>query len=139
MAEKLTAFLELEAAICKIVLTLSVAVCQSRARAKSVGRLNRKELHLTLFPHGKTANVQGSLAQPTDESNSSANFVLEEFWETSGPQISDNNAERKQNHENNNEFYLSCVRAIRARMLCAFAASVWHGRADVFSQQLLRL
>ena len=38
---------------------------------------------------------------------------------------------RKQNHENNNEFYLSCVRAIRARMLCAFVASVC--RADVAS------
>jgi hypothetical protein len=72
---------------------------------------------------GKTANVQGSLAQPTDESNCSANFVVEEFWETSGPQNSDKNDESKQNHENN-EFYLSCVRAIRARMFCAFAASV---------------
>ena len=31
-------------------------------RAKSVGRLPQ-EFHLTLFPHRKTANVQGSFAQ----------------------------------------------------------------------------
>jgi len=85
-------------------LTLSVAVCQSRARAKSVGRLNRKELHLTLFPHGKTANVQGSLAQPTDESNCSANFVLEEFWGTSGAQILDKSDERKQTMKTTTSF-----------------------------------
>ena len=41
----------------KIVLTLSVAVCQSRARAKSVGRLHA-ELHLTLFPQGKSVSAR---------------------------------------------------------------------------------
>jgi hypothetical protein len=49
--ELLTAFVELESAIGKIALTLSVGGWQSRARVKSVGRLP-KELHLALFPQG---------------------------------------------------------------------------------------
>ena len=48
---ELTAFLELESAICEIVLTLSIDVCQSRARAKSV-RSPSQKLHLTLFAQG---------------------------------------------------------------------------------------
>src|SRR4029453_11381348 len=46
----------------KIALTLSVRGEHDCTRAKAVGRLPQ-ELRLTLFPHGKTANVQGSLAQ----------------------------------------------------------------------------
>src|SRR4029077_19922385 len=52
---ELTAFLEVGSAIGKIVLTLSIAVCQSRARAKSVRRLPQ-ELHLTRFPRGLTVS-----------------------------------------------------------------------------------
>ena len=43
--------LKLDSAIRKIVFALSIAVCQSRARAKSVRRLPQ-ELHLTRFPQG---------------------------------------------------------------------------------------
>jgi hypothetical protein len=60
--EKLTAFMELESAgsdrrldFLKIVLTLFAPGGQSCARAKSVRHLPQ-ELHLTLFPQGKTAN-----------------------------------------------------------------------------------
>ena len=49
--EKLTAFMELESAASKTVLTLFVTLWQSPARAKSVRRL-RPEFHLTLFPQG---------------------------------------------------------------------------------------
>jgi DNA-directed RNA polymerase alpha subunit len=50
--EKLTALLKLEATIRKIRLTSVSGSCQNRARAKSVGRLRQRELHLIFFPQG---------------------------------------------------------------------------------------
>jgi hypothetical protein len=49
-------------ATAKILLTTSGQLSQYRAAPSLFRRLSR-ELHLTFFPHGKTANVQGSLAQ----------------------------------------------------------------------------
>src|SRR5215471_15380346 len=46
----LTAFCNSNRRFATIVLTLPIAVCQSRARAKSVGRRLHPELHLTRFP-----------------------------------------------------------------------------------------
>jgi hypothetical protein len=65
--EKLTAFLELEAAIRQKGLTLPVGCWQSRTRALSPLGVFSIKLHLALFPHGKTANVQGSLAQRNEK------------------------------------------------------------------------
>src|SRR5438552_5374883 len=58
----------------KLVLTPSYADSYDDIRAKSVRGLQQS--HLTLFPHGKTANVQGSLAQLEVRYEKTARFSI---------------------------------------------------------------